>query len=82
MEVTTDKVSAELPAPVGGRILRLNGSAGDVVPVAMAPPLGPLVRTIPERKPVSPPASSWEASQCVTSSTKLGGTAAATGRPA
>jgi pyruvate/2-oxoglutarate dehydrogenase complex dihydrolipoamide acyltransferase (E2) component len=33
VEVMTDKVTAELPAPVGGRILALHGDAGEVVPV-------------------------------------------------
>lgn len=33
VEVMTDKVTAELPAPVGGRIVRLNGAPGDVIPV-------------------------------------------------
>jgi len=33
VEVMTDKVTAELPAPVGGRIARLHGAPGDVVPV-------------------------------------------------
>jgi pyruvate/2-oxoglutarate dehydrogenase complex dihydrolipoamide acyltransferase (E2) component len=33
VEVMTDKVSAELPAPVGGRITRINGKPGEIVPV-------------------------------------------------
>lgn len=33
VEVMTDKVTAELPAPVGGRIVSLNGAVGEVVPV-------------------------------------------------
>src|SRR4051812_12882658 len=33
VEVMTDKVTAELPSPVGGRVAALNGSPGDVVPV-------------------------------------------------
>lgn len=33
VEVLTDKVTADLPAPVGGKVLRLVGSPGDVVPV-------------------------------------------------
>ena len=33
VEVMTDKVSAELPSPVGGRVSRLAGQPGDVIPV-------------------------------------------------
>ncbi len=33
VEVMTDKVTAELPAPVPGRVLTLHGNPGDVVPV-------------------------------------------------
>lgn len=33
VEVMTDKVTAELPAPVGGRIIGLHGKPGEVVPV-------------------------------------------------
>src|SRR5437764_15378911 len=33
VEVMTDKVTAELPSPVGGKVLRLHGSPGDIVEV-------------------------------------------------
>lgn len=33
VELMTDKATVEVPAPVGGRVLRLNGDAGDKVPV-------------------------------------------------
>lgn len=33
VEVMTDKVSAELPSPVGGRVTRLGGAPGDLIPV-------------------------------------------------
>lgn len=33
VEVMTDKVTADLPAPVGGRIVALHGEPGEVVPV-------------------------------------------------
>src|SRR2546423_11533813 len=31
VEVMTDKVTAELPSPVGGKVLKLHGSPGDVL---------------------------------------------------
>lgn len=33
VEVMTDKVTAELPSPVAGRVLRIEGSPGDIIPV-------------------------------------------------
>ncbi|MCG8442985.1 MAG: 2-oxo acid dehydrogenase subunit E2, partial [Caulobacterales bacterium] len=33
VDVMTDKATVELPAPVGGRITRLEGEPGDLVPV-------------------------------------------------
>src|SRR5438094_5550126 len=33
VEVMTDKVTAELPSPVGGRVLQLHGNPGDIVEV-------------------------------------------------
>lgn len=33
VEVMTDKVTAELPAPVGGRVVQISGKPGEIVPV-------------------------------------------------
>src|SRR5207245_3546228 len=59
VEVVTDKVNAEIPSPVEGRLVRLSVSPGGTVPIGAAlaalgaagPPAGPADTPVAETQP-------------------------------